>query len=254
MIPKIIHQFAPKDVLRWHPVWHPCHTSWKEIYPTFIHILWTEELINNFVKQNFSESYNTFISSPRHIFQIDIAKFMILKHYGGIYADMDCFCYENFHNELQKSCCIVESIPGTKDEKYGTFFIASESNNLFIDVLLEKSLQNLKQVLNFQYEGATEEYAKMVKEVAGPSFLSEQYENFDNKENIQILNHQEYNPVVPFYSEKIKMKHMLSGLWGKEEMDEGVLDNEIYDYLKKHYSKFRSVHLDHFDFRKNYLE
>ena len=43
-IPKIIHQLAPADKSKWHPVWTICSESWKNVYPSnFQHIIWSDE-------------------------------------------------------------------------------------------------------------------------------------------------------------------------------------------------------------------
>lgn len=32
VIPKIIHQLAPTDITKWHPLWSHCQNSWKNIF------------------------------------------------------------------------------------------------------------------------------------------------------------------------------------------------------------------------------
>ena len=110
-IPKIIHQTAPNLKERWHPIWKECQFSWKVNYPSpeYKYILWDDNDCRELVKNKLSKYIEMYDSFPHDIMRIDFSRYCILYEYGGIYADMDIFCYENFYNELNKACYIVES-------------------------------------------------------------------------------------------------------------------------------------------------
>jgi len=103
IIPKIIHHIAPLNQLQWNPIWHKCRNSWIENFPEYQIKLWNDntdlnDLIETYYPQ-FAKNYHEF---PFKIMKINFARFALLHHYGGIYADMDIFCYKNFHEILSK--------------------------------------------------------------------------------------------------------------------------------------------------------
>lgn len=99
-IPRIIHQTAPADKEKWHPVWEHCQKSWKEKFPNWEYKFWSDEDLDEFMKTKFQWFYKTWKDYPKNIQRIDSARYFILYEYGGIYADMDFECITNFEHEL----------------------------------------------------------------------------------------------------------------------------------------------------------
>jgi len=55
-IPKIIHQIAPIDIKKWHPLWKECQETWKLKFPRpeYKYKLWNdEEDLENLIKNDF---------------------------------------------------------------------------------------------------------------------------------------------------------------------------------------------------------
>ena len=71
MIPKIIHHIwmGSKDIPELNIY---CSNSIKETNPDFEYILWKDETIKNFMKNEFSEYYEKFNELPRMIMKIDM--------------------------------------------------------------------------------------------------------------------------------------------------------------------------------------
>lgn len=99
-IPKIIHQTAPADESKWHPVWFECQKTWKEKFPDFEYRMWTDEDMDEFIKTKYEWFWPTFKGYDHKIKRIDAARYFILYEYGGIYADMDYECLDNFMEEI----------------------------------------------------------------------------------------------------------------------------------------------------------
>lgn len=95
-VPKIIHQLAPKDSSSWPDVWHKCQATWKTLYPNYEYILWTDEMMDTFMKTEFPEYYEMYSGYKRHIHRVDAVRYFILYRYGGIYADMDVEVLKDF--------------------------------------------------------------------------------------------------------------------------------------------------------------
>ena len=100
MIPKIIHQLGPSDKSRWHPVWLRCYGSWQEQHSSDYTIkLWSDEEADDIVKTSYSEYLDVYKAFPFNICRIDFVRFCILHKFGGLYADLDYYCYFNFFND-----------------------------------------------------------------------------------------------------------------------------------------------------------
>jgi mannosyltransferase OCH1-like enzyme len=98
-IPRIIHQTAPLEQY-WEAAWDKCQDSWRENFPDWTYILWTDDEIDDFMKQFFPSFYPLFRAYDRHIKRVDVFRYFVLYEIGGLYADMDYVCYRNFENEL----------------------------------------------------------------------------------------------------------------------------------------------------------
>ena len=243
-IPKIIHQTAPNLKERWHPIWKECQFSWKVNYPSpeYKYILWDDNDCRELVKNKFSKYIEMYDSFPHDIMRIDFSRYCILYEYGGIYADMDIFCYENFYNELNKACYIVES--HAKNEIMQNCLMISTAKNFVWKKIIQEIYKIYKTDIfkNYRYfdyeenEFINSKSNEMCLSVCGPIVISKLYEKDKNiKKEISILPSKEYNPpdIDSFFhneysqaikkyrklnenSEGIKCRHYLSGRWGRD--------------------------------------
>jgi hypothetical protein len=261
MIPKIIHQMAPKDKNDWHPVWEECHLSWKKNFSEleYVHFLWNDEEIDSFVQKIFPKYWNFFNEFPFHIMKLDFARYCILYHYGGIYSDMDVYCYKNFSGDIKnKTCYLLES--DGKREKVQNSLMISTKRNSFIKFCLEECVKNYSvfdKEINYDNFG---DHCDYVLNTTGPKFLSLSYEK-SNKKMVGILPKEEYNPELLQYSDEIKTRHMLTGRWGKETIsylkEKNIKENpemNPQDYLVKDYFDFRKIDLKKYKFNKKNIE
>jgi mannosyltransferase OCH1-like enzyme len=123
-VPKIIHQTAPEDRGTWPDVWGRYQITWQKKHPDFQYVLWTDEDLDHFMKTEYPEYYDMYTSYDVHIKRVDVARYFILYHYGGIYADMDTECVRRFYEHLPpgKVSVAESSWPG---EKYQNALMAS---------------------------------------------------------------------------------------------------------------------------------
>ena len=97
-IPKKIHQvwIGEKEP----PAW--CVKFGEEMqamHPDWEYKLWNESNIPKLVNQDIYDK----LPKHRYCFKSDIIRYEIVYKYGGVYADMDMFCYKDFFNELTYS-------------------------------------------------------------------------------------------------------------------------------------------------------
>lgn len=254
-IPKIIHQSAPTDLNKWNPIWDKCHQSWKEHFDEdeYEHIMWNDEDIDKLVEEKYPEYYEDYKSFPFHILQVDFVRNCILDQYGGIYADMDMYCYENFYDDLDSDVVLLEAL--AEDEIIQNALMCSTPKSHFFRLCMEKSIEKFKS-LNIQDinskntdQSHSLKYSNYIKEITGPFLISEVYKNYEDKDKIQILPQKEYNPHIPEYHSTIKTKHMLTGDWGKEAKEHNDPYISYKESKKYGYYKSKGIDIDLYNFK-----
>jgi mannosyltransferase OCH1-like enzyme len=149
LIPKIIHQTAPSDKSRWNPIWEKCQQSWKDKFPDYEYKLWTDEDLDEFISTKYSWFYPTYQGYNEKIKRIDSARYFILYEYGGIYADMDYECIENFETCLTPGKVLIAESKFKEhpiiNEKYQNALMVSPANHPFWNYVI-RSLDRNKYV------------------------------------------------------------------------------------------------------------
>lgn len=269
MIPKIIHQTAPKGQENWHPLWRDCYNSWKENFREgeFRYLMWDDESLDSFMKKNYPEYMEYYNNLPFHIMKIDFFRCALLYKYGGIYADMDMYCYTNFYDELKEDGYILQSSPGSQNEKVSNALMASIPGNKFFKDYMDICVEIYE---DFPYEVSVQsihekvlEYSDYVISKTGPGVLSELYTKYD-KDKISTLDSTYYHRAPRDYDTCLKVRHMNTGIWGKDVFDyvkvrqqyekfPRVRNMTSDEYMKYYYHSFRDIDLKKFDFYKNYF-
>ena len=259
MIDKIIHQIAPNDQSRWHPLWKECRYSWTSVFDDFQFNKWNDDSdIDKLIASIFPQFIDLYRKIPLHIIKIDFAKLCILYNYGGIYADMDMYCFKNFYNHLNEKICLLESpIIG---EKVQNSLICAESKNSFILECINESYNRIKNN-QYLFDKLTIHDTEIIKNVAGPGLLSDIFLGSNYHMHIQLLNKELFHPDIEYFSENLYTKHMLTGQWGRETYQALQECKEInYNYLsfeefyKLDYENFRLKlsKYSNYDFKINF--
>lgn len=244
MIPEKIHIISP-SLENYHPLWVPCYDSWHNHYERVI--TWNDNSdLRKLVKDHLPEFLNLYDSLPCHMMQIDFAKFAILYHAGGIYVDLDVFCYKNFHKEITEDLYFLEA--GYGDYPVENAIICSTKKNKHLyAIMLEIQKRFKSKELKFPLSHEDNEY---ILSTTGPHMLSEYY--LKNK-NINKLSCLEYNNHGLSYNKKFKTKHLLTGVWGKDDLK---LPEELGNSYKNRVKQITNIEidLDTFSFYKDYTK
>ncbi|MBB6466697.1 hypothetical protein HNQ96_002562 [Aminobacter lissarensis] len=93
-IPKILHQTwktdsIPENFLAWSKSWEKHNPGWR-------HILWSDRMLLDFVAEHYPQYLPTYCSYWNGVQRADAARYMLLHHFGGVYADLDCECIGPF--------------------------------------------------------------------------------------------------------------------------------------------------------------
>ena len=109
MIPHIIHQtWKNAQVPEQYRAWHD---SWKRLNPGFEVRLWTDADIAKFVATHYPEWQSVMRGYRVPISRIDLARYLILHHHGGVYADLDEECLKPFAPLLVGHTFIIGTEP-----------------------------------------------------------------------------------------------------------------------------------------------
>jgi mannosyltransferase OCH1-like enzyme len=131
LIPKIIH-------IMWIGSRQPpqeCIDSWWKMHPDWIHMFWDDAKVAEFKFQNqHAIDQSQFISG-----KVNIMRYEILKHYGGVFIDADALCLKplddgDFLGKRAFSCYINENLSLRVANGYMGFI----KNYPLLDELIER--------------------------------------------------------------------------------------------------------------------
>jgi mannosyltransferase OCH1-like enzyme len=92
-IPRIIHQMWRDEVL---PVrWAAMCETWKRHHPGWEYRFWTDEMLRAFVAEHYSDFLEVYDGFGQPVMRSDAARYLLLEHFGGVYADLDMECLRN---------------------------------------------------------------------------------------------------------------------------------------------------------------
>ncbi|XP_045207365.2 uncharacterized protein LOC123559533 [Mercenaria mercenaria] len=100
--------------------------TWANYHKNYTHYLWNETSANNLIKREYSYIYPIYKSYGSWIQRADVARYVILHHYGGWYIDLDVICNSGLHKlvenayQLKKRVILHITFPvGTSNDIFG---------------------------------------------------------------------------------------------------------------------------------------
>lgn len=150
------------------------------------HIMWNDEDIRNYIETNFLWFLPIFDNYKHNICRIDIARYFILFGMGGIYCDMDFYCYQNFYNLLPKNIVSLVESPYKNNEIHQNSLMTSPQYNKFWLDIFRQSLKSR----NFDNKDIDKKIHAL--HITGPNFLDNTVKN--SKIRINKLPLENFNP------------------------------------------------------------
>lgn len=272
-IPKIIHHIAPKDNSIWHPFWSQCYASWNEQFPNYQFKLWNDQSdIDDIVKNYYPRYWNLYQAFPVHIMRIDFARICILHKHGGIYADMDMFCYNNFEQYLTKNIMFLENLTDEyTNAQWENSMMASVPGHRFLEELLK---YNQTCFIHFrpQFKKQSSNWRSIkndniVNNTTGSGMISEVVKHFQKCFDIGVFPCELFNNRPVSYDPRFYTKHLHTSVWGSEytktDLDRllilngcayltGSLDLNMLESLKN--KDYQIIMNKDFDFYKDYTK
>ena len=109
LIPKIIHQTYKDENIPSH--WQAGQAQCKSLNPDYEYILWTDEMIEDFISEEFPWFLPTLKSYKYPIQKADVIRYFVLWKYGGIYVDLDDTCQRSFDPLLKYPVFLRKTAP-----------------------------------------------------------------------------------------------------------------------------------------------
>jgi hypothetical protein len=142
MIPKIIHNIWIQGYEHLPNENKVTYANIKKLNPEWDFMIWDDDMIKKLLKK-YPSIYNIYIKTDNYTeidnntIKSDIARYMIMKEYGGLYFDMDFKCTssfdELFFNEANDNNGNAENNKKKekKETKNNTIYIASSNTNFW---------------------------------------------------------------------------------------------------------------------------
>nr|QBK89108.1 MAG: glycosyltransferase [Mimivirus LCMiAC02] len=201
MIPKIIHNIWYQGKNNIPPTYPNYTNTWKQKHPHFKYIFWDEDKITKLIINHYPHLYHKFSLYPRMIQRIDMAKYIIIYHCGGVYVDVDSECLKPIDKLLDNNKVILAEASVNILEKYishGRIFKKVLQNGFFggikghkffkhcINVLLNENIKKKKLEGDLKY----------IFRTTGPGLLTKAYYTYPNrKKEITLISHNLIDPI-----------------------------------------------------------
>jgi mannosyltransferase OCH1-like enzyme len=220
MIPLIIHQIWFQGINNIIQPYRNCfintikfleNTNWD-------HYFWDQLRIEKLIKEEYPQYWNTYNKCEILVQKLDVARYIILYHYGGCYMDMDMDILKDFSDLLDEEDELVFSL--TKQFGYNNGILFSSVNNKFwLDFLknVDSKINLLKfdNMLNIQFSTGPINFTFFIfinkKKYKIKSLPFKYLEPCDSKYNklitndAYVINHYGNSWINPFYNYFIKL-------------------------------------------------
>jgi mannosyltransferase OCH1-like enzyme len=181
--------------------------KFRELNPSFEHMFFNGDDIEQFFKDNYLEYYNTYKRLPVFIQKLDFFRYLAIYHYGGFYFDMDVEPLKPLDEEVLNHSAVFPvdeyvSALGCQNPRMNSYCLVGQnfllgqyafgatSKHPFMKVLVDRIKQNLDnyiktaEKINQSDRGAIHYF---VYKTTGPDFVTDCYVQYKNKEQLYIL-------------------------------------------------------------------
>lgn len=154
--------------------------TWKDFHPGFKHVLWNETAVIELIKKDYPKLLPLYRSYGHWVQRIDVAKYVILYHYGGWYIDLDISCRGSLYSLAMEMIETNKSVVLHSEDTIGpgTDFIGVSPRHPFIKFVLDGLHSSNKW---FLLQHTTIMFS------TGPSFLWGRYLNYPCSDELLIL-------------------------------------------------------------------
>jgi inositol phosphorylceramide mannosyltransferase catalytic subunit len=205
MIPKIIHyiffDLGKNKKIEDFPIFLRNLEKCKKINNNFEIKLWQENDVEKIIsKYDFYEDYKNFKYS---IQRVDLAKYLILYEYGGIYSDLDLEPLDNCTPLLDKSILLCDS---PREHCQNNCIGSEKKNPLFLSLVKYSVNQYHEKIKNKIYETWL---SRFIIQTTGPKMMARFFKNYKQIPTSQIVD----VPDFDYYVKKPYFKDYCTKTW-----------------------------------------
>ena len=153
--------------------------SWIRLNKQFKYTLWNESMVEQLLHERYPHLEDLYYSYSRWIHKVDMARYLILHQFGGIYADTDIECVKNML-EVYMSFPVNTGVMMYYTSPIGVsndFIIAKQKHPFMTAVIRGLSSTNRWYVLPF----LTEMFS------TGPMYLSARFWAYNDRYDMLVL-------------------------------------------------------------------
>lgn len=126
--------------------------TWKENHSDWDYILWNEEMLDRFVKEEYPEFYRIYNEFTYDMQRWDSARFLILKKMGGLHVDVDYECLDNITPLINNATFAIALEPKLHGEQthfgyaINSALVYSIPNHFFLDKVIDSIFLDISNV------------------------------------------------------------------------------------------------------------
>lgn len=150
-IPRVLHQIGPAAEVPPHLA--GLQESWERHNPGIPVRYWSDADLDAFVAAEAPEFLAIYRGYPRGIFRADLGRYLLLRQFGGIYADLDCQCLRPLDSLLAGRSFVIaaepqehSSLPAVRERGLGRIlcpsFLASVPGHPFWETVLRAIVEH----------------------------------------------------------------------------------------------------------------
>lgn len=220
MIPRIIHQTWKNELIP--ERFQGFVATWKEKNPAWEYRFWTDRDLLDFVAKYYPESLALFCSYRSGVQRADAGRYLLLHHFGGIYADIDAECRQSLEPLVSEGRLILCHEP--KSHWPNIVSPRGLSLLLFNGVMASPAKHAFWMHLIDRMGDVVG--ARDVLDSTGPILLTAAYLSFSKPDKIRIESEVFFNPVdtegkssTPINGSNCYSVHHWAATWWSPEPD-----------------------------------
>jgi mannosyltransferase OCH1-like enzyme len=182
MIPRIIHQSWKIEQIP--ERWLGFQESWRRNHPDYEYRFWTDNDNRRFVAQFFPDFLPVYDGYRHAVSRADLSRYLVVYHYGGVYADLDCESVRPLDDLLAGRKLIFGFEPQSNAQKPAVRSRGLQQivcNALFASVANHPFWAHCLPMLMHSKDDGN------VLEAAGPFVLTRAWESYPAQDDMTIL-------------------------------------------------------------------
>ena len=231
-IPRIIHQtWKTKNLSEFY---RRCKDTWIMFNPSFEYRLYDDNDCKQFIKTHYNKYFKTYSEMTKPVEKADLFRYLVIYHYGGVYADMDTSCLMPIDKLFAPEDKVVVAIEfekpsGTQILQWA--FAAQPKQQVFLDIVDEIVVRhNYLLARKNDMHGIDIDTLTLWK--TGPMLFTEYMMKHYNKDPKSITIHEKCTfgayDMTPTCLKKAYLVHHFDGSWKKN--------------WNEHLRKFKNIH------------